>query len=477
VLIIEQVNRLSRLPWMEHVELWKEILRRGIVIRTCAPPARYTAENMNDLSVGCPVVILMMLAHQESVQKSEWVRSAWAAKKKRAAEERTPHGQNCPKWLRPVTAPHPKDPARRVTVAYAEVPERAAVVRRIFALARGGMGAYRIRALLEAEGVPAFGRSKRWTLVYVKQILTRREAAGDFQPTARDALGRWRPSGPPVKGYYPIVIGEEEFAAARDASRARRNKGGRGGTSEASLFTHIARQATTGRPLQCRCSVAGGKHYRYLDTDCAALGIPYQAFEDAVLEGVGQLTGRDVDGRHQTDELAARVETLQAQRARLGLELDSLDGQIRELPPAQWPRRVVARMAELEAAVKEKDAELRAAKEAANTSGRTEALTDLQVCVDALAALRGTPEAAAARRRVKARLPLILESIWVHVEGQTRRSRFVHVELRLAGGQRRYFVLTFGRPAGGPSDLSGCDFAAGEVGRHARRARRPKAVG
>jgi DNA invertase Pin-like site-specific DNA recombinase len=66
ILCIERVNRLSRMPWMAQVQLWKEILSRGIIIRTCIPPARYTKKNMDDLSVGCPVVIYMMLGHLES---------------------------------------------------------------------------------------------------------------------------------------------------------------------------------------------------------------------------------------------------------------------------------------------------------------------------------------------------------------------------------------------------------------------------
>src|SRR5215471_25808 len=32
VLIIEQVNRLSRMSWIDQAELWKDILRRGVVI-------------------------------------------------------------------------------------------------------------------------------------------------------------------------------------------------------------------------------------------------------------------------------------------------------------------------------------------------------------------------------------------------------------------------------------------------------------
>src|SRR5262249_47696860 len=122
VLIVEQVNRVSRAPWMTQVEQWKEILSRGIVIRTCVPPARYTRENMDDLAVGCPVVIYMMLGHLESKQKSQLVRAAWAEKKKRARGGRTPHGRSCPQWLRPVCTPHPQDSSRTVTTGYELIP-------------------------------------------------------------------------------------------------------------------------------------------------------------------------------------------------------------------------------------------------------------------------------------------------------------------------------------------------------------------
>src|SRR5262249_12047657 len=71
LLCVEQVNRISRLPWMQQVQLWREILERGIVIRTCVPRARYTIENIDDLAEGCPVVLYMMLGHLESKQKSE----------------------------------------------------------------------------------------------------------------------------------------------------------------------------------------------------------------------------------------------------------------------------------------------------------------------------------------------------------------------------------------------------------------------
>jgi DNA invertase Pin-like site-specific DNA recombinase len=479
VLIIEQVNRLSRLPWLDQAKLWTELLERGIIIRTCVPPARFDRRNVNELANGCPVAIFMMLAHQESQQKSDWVREAWKAKRQRAAEEGQPHGRRCPKWIEGVTVPHPRDRSRVVTTAYRLIPERAAVVRRIFALCREGYGVYRIWKVLETEGVPAFGRTDKWRLSYIKRILLGREAVGEYQPCVKGEDGGRVPTGKALKGYYPPVVTAEEWDAAQAAYRGRRHKGGRSGPTETNLFTHLAREAETGEPLQCHHSHWEGKRYVYLATMRRGRGIPYQDFEANILTEVVGLTAEDVDGRHQADELTARVDALQAGRAALGLELETLDCQIRELPPARWPKRVVARMAELEELIKGKDQELRKAKEAANTSGRAEALKDLQTCAEALAKLKGKPEEAPARRRIRQRLRLIVEGMWVHVERVSFMSRYVHVQLHLHGGERKYFCFPSGRgrPRRGPSDLSGCDFRAGDVGGHARNAEATQPVG
>src|SRR5262249_25100398 len=128
VLIIEQVNRLSRLPWLEQAELWRDIPKRGIIIRTFVPPRRFTAPDGNDLSLGCPIAIYMMMAHQSSVEKSQWGKEAWGEKRKRAEERNAPHGQMRPAWIDVATHPHPKDPERLVTTKYFKNEERARVV-------------------------------------------------------------------------------------------------------------------------------------------------------------------------------------------------------------------------------------------------------------------------------------------------------------------------------------------------------------
>jgi DNA invertase Pin-like site-specific DNA recombinase len=468
ILCIEQVNRLSRLPWMEQVQLWKEILGRGIVIRTCVPPARYTRENMNELAVGCPVVLYMMLGHADSKQKSEWSGTAWAEKRRRAAEECKPHGRDCPAWLEPVTAPHPSNPARIVTLSYREIKERVAVIRRIFRDAIAGKdgnptGAWRIRKALEDEGVPPFGRSGRWTLSYVKKLLRGREVLGEYQPNFCPVGLRRRKAGVPVANYYPQIIDESTFNAAQAARRRRTGKGGRSGNSEANLFTHLVHDAHDGSRMQCTPRWTAGRLYKYLAAPRQMQTVPYRPFERAVLFMLSRLRARDVDGRHEADALTARADALQEEQSRIALELESLDQQMRELPPARWPARVVARIAELEEALESKAAEVQAAKEAANTSGRTDALNDLRTCVELLDKASGTPKEAPLRRRLKALVALLVESIWVRVQALHRRGRYVHVRIYLRGGEQRPLVIPCGHVSkAAPLPLQNADFRAGE---------------
>lgn len=492
VLIVEQVNRLSRLPWMEQVSLWKEILSRGIVIRTCVPPSRYTKDNMDELAMGCPLVIYMMLAHQQSREKSEWVTDAWAQKKRRAIESGEPRGQHCPTWLTPVTEPHPKDLTRTVTVRYDVDDARAAVVRQVYQWCVRGWGCHRIARELNDSGVPCWFKPRparpgrqakprpprvpgRWYMHNVLWLLSTRLVIGEWQPMGRDKEGADVPQGAPVAGYYPAIVDESLYLAAQQARRGRLNRGGRRGAGDrdANLFTHLVVDADNGLPFRLeghQSRVCGEKVMcRYLYTKRRDCGIAYAPFERAALDALAQIRPSDVDGRHQTDALAVRAQALQEERTELGLELEALDLQLRELPRQRWPKRVVARMADLEEEIARKDEELRAVKELASTSGRVEALHEFHTCLKMLDGLREKGDRkgeAAARARIKARVPLFVTGIVVRVEKIHHSQRYVHARVKLRSGRPRYFAVFVGSgtPARPPLPLANVDFGPGEVG-------------
>jgi hypothetical protein len=467
VLIIERVNRLSRMPWMDQVELWKELLRRGIIIRTCEPAYRYTKDNMNELAVGCPVVLLMMLAHQESLQKSEWASATWEEKIRRAAEEKKPHGGNCPRWLQPVTARHPQNPDRKVTVGYRVIEAKAKIVQTAFELSLQGWGAGRIARHFRESNAPRLHRSG-WTPGKVQHLLKCRTVLGEYQPQGRGESGRVEPVGNPIPDYYPAIVSENDFLNVQNQLRNRRRKGGRPGEGEANLFTFLVRDAATGNRLRLRKNTnQRGGVYHYLATPGLKLVARYDVFEEGMVSCLASLKASHVDGRHEANALASRVERLQGERCRLGQELDALDAQMRELPPQRWPQRVVARISELEEAIRQKTEELRLAKEEANTSGRTEVLTEVKTLLERLEETKGTEEGVALRQRVKLRVRMLVESVWVKAQVIDKANRYLHVLVYLHGGERRYFRLQIGLcKKEAPWSLADADFRADWEGKN-----------
>ncbi len=483
-LCIERVNRLSRMPWMRQVELWKDILSRGIVIRTCEPPARYTRENMDDLAVGCPVVIYMMLGYLESKQKSDWCRDAFRRMRERVRSEQSPHLLNCPAWVRQLTVPHPKDPERRQVTGYELDPGRVVTLRRIHELAWEGWGNLRIRNWLGAEDVKPWGK-KGWTHSTVYYLLTSRTVVGEYQPQQLNAEGKPQPDGAPVK-VYPAALTEEEYRRTQASLARRRGKGGRSGHEggRVHLFSHILFDARDGRPMRAAEAQIrkNGRVYRYPNLTGFRSGwtMPEPLFERSVLFALSQLRARDVDGRHQANALSAVVTRLGNERSRLSLDLEALSCQLRELPAERWPARVVAHMADLEEAIRAKDAELQQASEAADVSTRTQALNDLQTSLERLDEIEEMPEGSLkeetrrqVRTRIKGRIPFLLESIWVRAQVESPSKKYVHVRMYLHGGEERPWVVTVGKPKGNELPLRLADFRAGKERGHALRPQLP----
>lgn len=460
VLCIERVNRMSRLPWMQQVELWKEILSRGIVIRTCEPPSRYTEKNMNDLAIGCPVVIYMMLGHAESKQKSDWSFEAFDEMKRQCREHGKPHNLAVPEWIIRVTVPNPKDPERRITIGYDIDPQRKHLIQWMHERAQTyGWGSRRIRRELNESGIPPWN-GKRWAESTITNLLTSRTTVGEYQPSRINDDGVRVPDGPPIK-LYPEAIDEDCWRRTQAARRKRTRSGGRHSLTANNLFTHLVKDASAGEPLHIR----SGGDYVYLTTPEHPWTIPYGAFEHAMRCAIGDLLPADVDGRHQANALTAQVELVQQQRCQLGLDRDALVQQFRELPSDRWPKGGVALWSDLDAAIAAKDEELRLLKERADTSTRTEALIAVQSYFDRLDELeRNGPREAIAplREKIKGRIPFVIESIWVRVETQNCYRRWVHGRIYLQGGEQRPFLIAVNKPTTAPLNLSHADFLAGD---------------
>ena len=127
-LLVEDIDRLSRLPVMDALAVFQRIIGAGITIVTLRDKQEYSLERLKaDWTPLMPILFAMARGHGESERKSDLLSKAWR-KKKQDAEKLKPMGDLAPRWLAYVVD------ERTGTGVYQPVPERVALVNRIFHL-------------------------------------------------------------------------------------------------------------------------------------------------------------------------------------------------------------------------------------------------------------------------------------------------------------------------------------------------------
>jgi DNA invertase Pin-like site-specific DNA recombinase len=208
-LVVENLDRISRTQVQPALRLILGILAGGVRIVQLTP-AEMVYDDKSDTVALIIMIVELSRAHGESALKSDRVGKARAKERERMRETGEVVTHRLPAWVEEVGG-------KPVLI-----PDRAAVVKRIFRLAGSGYGVSSIIALFEKEKVPAFGRTGRWTRAYIDVILTDRRALGELQPRKGNV-----PDGPPIPDYFPAAVTEDEYYAARAGAAQRRAEGSR----------------------------------------------------------------------------------------------------------------------------------------------------------------------------------------------------------------------------------------------------------
>lgn len=474
VLIVENLDRLSRQEVDVAYDLFRDIIKRGIWIATKFPRRVYRKENSSFMELMEPIW-LMYLAHQESLKKSERGLDKWADRRRTARESGKPYGARVPAWI--TLSP---------TGSYALIPWRAATVKKIFDLCREGLGVNRITAWLRAhaEEYLPFGSSGDWTAPYVRHILASRVPIGEYQPR-RGNNRKSTPDGAPIANYFPAVVSEDEWRVAQACIAGRKLAGGRPGSKEANLFTGIVFEAVSRLPMSIAAGPRNkdGDRLRYLVTARRGLscqrsgGLPYQHFEEAILDTVRKLRPSDVlppdgatDARQaRIDELDKHIKALEGRAAEIASELENTGSN----------KSVSFLTNSYEKLIEEKAtawAEYESLRLESHTS-RGESLTGAQTLIELLDRVRGTPDEAPTRLRLKAALRWVIECVWVRVQPIHNMARVGHVQVYLRGVEKPRYVQIRSQshkqlpgraaprfPAYEGWDVENCDFRAGDVG-------------
>jgi DNA invertase Pin-like site-specific DNA recombinase len=445
VLIVENIDRLSRENVLDAFNLFSRIICAGITIATATPRDVYDGESVaSDLSQLMVPLVYMIRAHDESATKSKRLHAAWSRRRERALAEGVPLTGRCPAWLRVTPA------------GYEVIPDRVKTLRRLFAMVADGLGLRRATQAIIAEGHKPFGRSGAWNESYVRKLLTWPAVCGEMQPHVY-VNGVKTPHGDPVQGYFPAVIDRDTFRLVQATMAGRKGREGRPARGEGNLFTGIVYHAVD-RVRMVRVTSGAGKtrRYTYLQSYDVQRGekvgkggrsLPYDPFEEAVLNAVDELKQADL-----IDRAADGAAGLDARIQKLTGHLMVLDHRYREADaklldptnttPAEELHGRLDRLSDKRRQVADELARLQA--DALNC--RAESLGEVQSVIRLMAKAKGK-ERLTLRRKAKARLRWLLSEVWVYVEPVNKYTRVVHVQLFLRNGTRRPLWFVARHPA------------------------------
>ncbi len=301
VLLVENLDRLSRQNPMRAFAQFTEIIEYGIEIHTISDRQIYTSKTLQNnqgqlfLSLG-----QMLRANSESEEKSKRLKGAW--KNKRNNLGKHIYTSICPAWLKP----------NEDKTGFIEIPERVETIKKIFDLyIDDGLGAYSIARYLNLfiEDYPRFtlpekrhraknGKHKTgWQKSYIIKILNNTSVHGEFCPHEMREGKREATKGATVINYFPAIISEDRFLLAQ-AKKGERSihGGGRKGKSFNNLFTKLVECKHCGgvvHYINKGDPPKGGKYLRCsnaeLGHNCNCATWPYEDFEENFLEFVGEV--------------------------------------------------------------------------------------------------------------------------------------------------------------------------------------------
>jgi DNA invertase Pin-like site-specific DNA recombinase len=442
VIVIEAWDRLGRLRPDKQTELVSELLKTGVSIGVCQLNDIFNEDDFASHKWTI-LAVFVQLAHTESKQKADRVGASWEQRRLRARETGAMMGSRLPAWIEVI------DEMPRL------IPDRAAVIRRIFKMAADGMGYTRIVRTLEQEKVPGFGekvihpervRSQfngGWTKSYVSLLLRDRRVLGEMQP-----LKRSKPNGDAIVGYYPACVTEEEFALARAAQEERLNYDkpakdtlGRRIVGRQSKYVNVFKgllkharddegfmvhnKGTVKEPALLLINTSGmeGRAER-----CYTFSYP--VFEEAILGLLQEIDPATI----LADQAAvpARTDVIRAQLKNCRGDLARLKADLR----AGYSKTLVELVREAEEkevtlANQLQDELARTAKPLARSWGEVPTLID---------AIRKAPDPAAARLKLHSALRAVVESARVLIV-PSKSWRFAVVQFVFVGGARRTWCI------------------------------------
>jgi hypothetical protein len=420
VLIVENLDRLSREnPW-DAVPLLCNIVNAGITVVTLSP-SEMAYERGRDLTALVLAVVEFGRSHSESESKARRMSEVWGERRRRMREEGAVMTRRLPAWV------EEKNGKLQLVAG------RAQVVRQMFAWALEGKGLSLIVRELKKVRVAPWGRGGAWSKAYVHKILSGKAVLGEYQP-----IKDGRPDGDPLPHYYPQVIDEVTWDRVQVLLAVRKDKRGPLGKKVAALFSGLLWDARTRGRMQIAWQTRGPKGGRSkrrvlvpagaMEGNEACVSFPNEVFEEAVLRLLSEVSVREILGKEPGNDTAALAGELAAVEARLRQLADELERMEGDAPTLA---RVVTKLEERRRDLQKRHAEARQKESSPQSAAWAEARTLFDVATDETT-----------RLRLRDLLRQIIREAWVLVVPR-RSHRLCAVQMYFAADGHRDFLIHY----------------------------------
>jgi DNA invertase Pin-like site-specific DNA recombinase len=253
VLLVERLDRLSRQGHEDTFDLIRRFGRHGVHVATVDGSAFYQAGEKLNLADIITMLVKAELALDESVKKSERLKSAYKLRRDDAASTKKPMGKNCPAWL------YIEDGA------YREDKAKVKLVKDIWKWADQGMGSLTIAKKLNRDGIKPWARWERqaqaWDRARIAKILNDPAVIGEYHPHVMIG-GKRTKQGEPIK-LFPVIVDPDVFARVRSTAQSRLfTKGGGKSAVVVNLVAGLARCSECGDSMAYKRIKAAGTTYK-----------------------------------------------------------------------------------------------------------------------------------------------------------------------------------------------------------------------
>lgn len=333
VLLIENIDRLTRLKPMEALRYFDKIIHAGIKIVTLQSGMEFTEVSLNENQGQLYLIVgEIQRAHAESERKSYNVGKAWETKRQQAINGKIKLTKRVPQWI---------DNNHEL------IPEVCEVIKLIYQKKLSGKGNEKIVQELnksEEHWKPSKSKTNKtggWQKSTVTKILSNRQLIGEYE-LHKMIDGKRERTGEVIKDYFPKAIDESLFYQVQELIERHRNTEGNAGgkTGKATnIFAHVVKCGLCGGAMHFidKGTLPKGGQYLHCDNSrrkkeeqCTAKPVRYNEFETMFFENVEELDINNIipkesDSEKRIHEIEKKFRSNKGQISNLANQINRLE--------------------------------------------------------------------------------------------------------------------------------------------------------